>query len=318
MQKNHKPGQFKEFERHDSEKWNYGRLMIGITFLFPFRVVGLLIAVVIYLSLVYICTIGHDFNKPFSMWRRILFKITNKIFPRIALFYCGYITITSKSVDDYDYSKWLGKDYNKPDFCVGSVSNHSAWTDLFVMLFRTGGVSFVSKDSIKKTPLFGKVGIALNTIFFNRVGSKEEKQKIVEEIGKRQKTIFAAKGNGLSLHIFPEGMTTNNSHLLPFKRGVFESLLPLKPLVVKYSSSEFNPAHDVMPMHIHLVVLMSQFTNSLEVTDLPIFEPNKYLYETHRKADQQNWEVYANAVRECMSDISGLPTSEASIKDKNE
>lgn len=275
------------------------------------------IVVSIYLSLVHLVTLGHDFTQPLTGWRKIGFKLTNKFLPRLALLCSGYFRIKWENQKDYDYSKWLGKEYNKPHFAVSSVSNHSAWTDLFVMLIRTGGVSFVAKDSIRRTPLFGKVGIALNTIFFDRTGSKEDKMRIIEEIGARQKAIQAAEGECVNLHIFPEGLTTNNTHLLPFKRGVFTALLPVRPIAVKYKSTYFNPAHDVMPMHIHFVVLLSQFSNQLEVTELPIFEPNSYLYEHHQKAGQEKWEVYANAVRECIADVLKLPLSDATIKDKN-
>lgn len=298
MKQHHHKDKYKEFHRTDAELWDYKKFIIGVTFIFPFRVISLAVTVSIYLALVHLSTIGHDFSQPLMGWRRLLFRITNKIVPRIALACCGYITMSKKVLDDYDYSKWLGKDYNKPKFAVSTVSNHSAWTDLFVMLIRSGGVSFVSKASIKRAPLFGKVGIALNSIFFDRAGSKEEKQRIVDEISSRQKAIYAAEGNGVLLHIFPEGMTTNNTHLLPFKRGVFEALLPVRPLVVRYSSANFNPSHDVMPMHYHLVVLLSQFLNHIEVIEMPIFEPNRYLFEHHSKPNQEKWSVFADAVRE--------------------
>lgn len=292
--------------------------MFGITFIFPFRLIGMLVVVLSYLFSVQLITLGHDMSKPFTRWRRICFTLVNKTIPRLALACAGYLKVDWKYRDDYDYSKWLGKEYNKPHFAVSSVSNHSAWTDLFIMILRSGGVSFVSKDSIKRTPLFGRVGIALNSIFFSRTGTKEEKERVAEEISARQKAILAANGECNNLHIFPEGLTTNNTHLLPFKRGVFQSLLPIRPLCVKYSSSYFNPAHDVMPMHIHFVVLLSQIVNYVEVTQMPIFEPNRYLFENHQKAGQLEWEIFAHAVRECMSDVSGLPTSEATIQQKND
>ena len=278
----------------------------------------MIVVVTIYLFLVQLITLGHDFNKPFSRFRRIAFTLTNKIYPRLALLMAGYVKIKDSNLDDYDYSKWLGKDYDKPKYYASSISNHSAWTDLFIMLIRSGGVSFVSKAAIKKVFLFGKVGMALNTIFFDRVGSKEEKDKIVDEITSRQKAIFENKGEGVNLHIFPEGATTNNSHLIPFKKGVFSALLPVRPIVVKYSSSYFNPAHDVMPMHIHFVVLLSQLFNKIEVIQLPVFAPNDYLFKTHKKTDQEDWQVYAEAVRQCMSDVSGLPTSETTLQKKIE
>jgi hypothetical protein len=166
--------------------------------------------------------------------------------------------------------------------------------------------------------LFGKVGIALNTIFFDRTGTKEEKQTIVDQITERQIAIHENKGEGINLHIFAEGMTSNNTHIMPFKRGVFSSLLPIKPIAIKYSSAVFSPAHDVMPMGVHFVVLLSQLTNQVECTELPIFAPNEYFYKTHLKPGQEKWEVFATAVREVISDAISLPTSEATSQDKND
>lgn len=186
------------------------------------------------------------------------------------------------------------------------------------MLIRSGGVSFISKSSIQNIFLFGKVGKTLQCIFFDRSGSHEEKNKVVELIEERQKSIYEDKAQGMSLHICSEGFTTNNKFILPFKKGAFSSLLPVTPIAVKYSSSSFNPSHDVMPMGMHLIVLLSQITNSVEVTELPIFEPNEYLYKTHQKEGEEKWAVFARAVRESIADVLELPLSDATLKEKTE
>lgn len=40
------------------------------------------------------------------------------------------------------------------------------------------------------------------------------------------------------LCLFPEGTTTNNSCLLPFKTGAFRAGLPLQPVVIKYEGTK--------------------------------------------------------------------------------
>lgn len=316
MKKKHTSKGYESFCRTDTELWSYPSFIIGAIFLFPFRLIAMLVIVSTYLFWVVVITAGHDFSKPLTSFRKFAFTVVNKVFPRLALFAAGYLRIKTNKLKDFDYSKWLGKDYTPPKYYASSVSNHSAWTDLFVMLIRTGGVSFVSKESIKHTPLFGKVGIALNTIFISRISSHEEKEKIVEQISERQKGILESEGKGVNLHIFPEGATTNNTTLIPFKRGVFAALYPVLPVFIKYSSARFNPAHDVMPMHVHFMVLLCQFTNYLEVTELPIFEPNEHLFKTYAKPKEEKWETYARAVRDVLSQVSGLPTSELSVKEK--
>lgn len=309
---------FEPFYRTDTELWSYPRLLFGAIFLFPFRLICMIIVVSSYLFWVSVLTLGHDMEQPLTNFRRKGFVIVNKIFPRIALMIAGYIRIKTNKLQDYDYSKWLGKDYKAPEFYASSISNHSAWTDMFVMLIRTGGVSFVAKESIRNVFLFGKVGIALNTIFVSRISSTEDRENAVKMIQDRQTHIMEGKGKNVNLHIFPEGATTNNNYLIPFKRGVFTSLSPVLPIFVKYSSSYFNPAHDVIPMHYHFFVLLCQISNNLEVTELPIFEPNDFLFTNHGTKGQEKWKVYADAVRDVMSEVSGLPTHEASLKQKNE
>lgn len=150
------------------------------------------------------------------------------------------------------------------------------------------------------------------------MGSQEEKDQVLKKIEKRQKDLFKSEGVGLNLHIFAEGFTTNNTHILPFKRGVFSSLLPVRPIALKYSSAYFNPSHDVMPMSIHMIMLLSQISNHIEVTELPIFGPNEYLFKTHLKPGEEKWMAYSRAVRESIADVLKLPIGEGNLKDKME
>ena len=136
---------YKEFRRTDTELWNKTRFFLGVIFLFPFRFIALTFLLVIYTIITNLCSIGHDFSKPLDGWRRLGFKISSKIFPRLCLVACGYFKLNWTINEDYDYSKWLGKDYVKPKFAVSTTSNHSAWTDLFIMNYREGGISFLSK-----------------------------------------------------------------------------------------------------------------------------------------------------------------------------
>ena len=40
--------------------------------------------------------------------------------------------------------------------------------------------------------------------------------------------------------------------------------------------------------------------------ELPVFKPNKYLFETHKDKGKNEWEIYAWAVRDVMSKASGF------------
>ncbi|CAI2373035.1 unnamed protein product [Moneuplotes crassus] len=321
LKQNHMTDKYKEFRRTDTHLWSKGRFIFGVTFLFPFRLIAMTVVVSIYLFLIVVLTIGHDQSKPLKGIKGFLYRLTNRIFPRLALLAAGYFRMGYTKKEDYDYSKWLGKDYkntqeSKRDYAVSSTSNHSAWTDLFIVLIIQRGASFVSKEEIKSVPLFGRVGKALNTIFFERGSSKENKEKVLSQIQERQKETDENKGEGLILHIFGEGFTTNNSHILPFKKGVFSLGLPVKPIAIKYSSAYFSPAHDIIPMGLHFIFLLSQISNYCEATELPIFEPNEYLYKNHLKPGEEKWVPFSRAVRESIAETLQLPTSEATLSEK--
>jgi len=50
------------------------------------------------------------------------------------------------------------------------------------------------------------------------------------------------------LCVFPEGTTSNNKHILSFKKGCFEYNVPLKVACLKYEVRNFNMALDVLDM----------------------------------------------------------------------
>jgi hypothetical protein len=55
------------------------------------------------------------------------------------------------------------------------------------------------------------------------------------------------------LVVYAEGFTTNNCTLMPFKRGVFDANLSVKPMVLKYEYKVVSPAFNyslVLPLVI--------------------------------------------------------------------
>lgn len=53
---------------------------------------------------------------------------------------------------------------------------------------------------------------------------------------------------GPILNIFPEGCTTNGTKLIQFKKGAFNSLRAVRPVVITYNSPEWglSPTQDVL------------------------------------------------------------------------
>ena len=53
----------------------------------------------------------------------------------------------------------------------------------------------------------------------------------------------AMRGEANPIAIFPEGCTTNGKYLIEFKKGAFDSLLPVQPHCIKYRSLRSYAAH---------------------------------------------------------------------------
>jgi len=90
---------------------------------------------------------------------------------------------------------------------------------LLLSVFHT---SFVSKASVKKYPGIGQIATAIDCVFLDRAGSKEEKIRAGEQIIERQRD--NEKNHRTPIVIFPEGATTNNESVIKFKRGPFAGL----------------------------------------------------------------------------------------------
>ncbi len=91
------------------------------------------------------------------------------------------------------------------------VANHSSWLDIFALNARKR-VYFVSKAEVAKWPGIGWLARATGTVFIERDRKKAREQtKLFEE----------RLSVGHKLLFFPEGTSTDNLRVLPFKTTLF-------------------------------------------------------------------------------------------------
>lgn len=138
-----------------------------------------------------------------------------------------------------DYSHWLGPGYKSlPEERVSTyVANHMGYPDAPGVLYSLkGNVSFLAADHVAHVPFVGTLVTYLEGLFCPRGGTLEEKKKIVDLIAERQRSTEEGTCTKSPIMIFPEGSTSNNTHLVKFKRGAFESMCSVKPLTIKYHS----------------------------------------------------------------------------------
>lgn len=111
----------------------------------------------------------------------------------------------------------------------------------------------------------------------------------------------------MPLAIFAEGCTTNGQHLLSFRRGGLQGLKAVYPAYLKYNASVIKPTIECVDMMALLIMQFSYGIYTCQVNSMPVFEPNDYLFETHKDKGEEKWQIYAWALRDAMSKSSGLP-----------
>lgn len=263
----------------------------------------------------YLCR-NYDLNKPVPDEIRQRCSWHSEWTARLFLFAIGFFRIDEKHID-FDYTEYLGENYDKKDRPCTLVCNHSSWVDIIYFLFCSYHPSYVSKDAIKKIPLINTMGQMMNCIYIDRESSKENKNKIIDDIVQRQEEIEDGK---VKWHvvIFPEGTTSNGFRMMEFKRGGFVGMKPVKPMYIKYSGHNFHPSYEVLPFFVHVFLLCSQLWANIEVRFLPIFVPNDHLFKVKKNLASTKEMIFAESVREIIEESSGIKRSDESLKSKKE
>lgn len=92
------------------------------------------------------------------------------------------------------------------------VSNHSSYLDIFGLGSKIIA-NFISKEDVKKWPIFGLAATIGNTIFISR-----NKMQAVHEVDFMEKELEKRK---IPVIVFPEGTSTDGNEVLPFKSSLF-------------------------------------------------------------------------------------------------
>lgn len=100
----------------------------------------------------------------------------------------------------------------KVDYLV--MANHSSYLDI-PMLFRSLPINlyFIGKKELKKVPFLGWYMKLCGMIFIDRQNPKKARQSLADAV-----TLIKKGGNVV---IFPEGTTSSDGKLAPFKKGGF-------------------------------------------------------------------------------------------------
>lgn len=116
------------------------------------------------------------------------------------------------------------------------VANHVSWLDVFVINALVP-CAFVAKAEVRDWPLLGWLAARNDTVFLRR-GSRGHARLINAEIA-------AILGRGNDVALFPEGTTTDGSHVLHFHAALLQPAIaaghPVQPLAIRYLDAHGEP-----------------------------------------------------------------------------
>ena len=129
------------------------------------------------------------------------------------------------------------------------VANHISWIDIFVINAALPS-AFVSKEEVRHWPLIGWLAARSETVFLRR-GSRGHAKVINGQIA-------GILGQGNYVAVFPEGTTTDGTHLLHFHAALIQPALavgrPVLPVAISYW--EADGSRSLAPAYVGDVSLL--------------------------------------------------------------
>lgn len=271
---------FQIIKKYDKLKWyKYVQFVLCFLFLFPIRVIFSIFLLSTCFLVVIIATLFENldkyhkknplsvhFNKPVhripkTRWRRLfiskLLKFCSGLIMRLCL---GFYDIKVKDLRKRDSN---GNIIKSPLI----ISNHNSLVDVLAIAACYDEVpSYLAMNWVRSVPIIGRVADGLQCIYVDPKNSKGLTDDIISRVKESKEYDLPP------FVIFPEGTTTNGSHLIDFRYGAFYPLTAVQPITIKYNFKYFNPCWVVDTGIRYLIKAGSQFKNSIEVTLLPVID----------------------------------------------
>ncbi|MEI9851262.1 MAG: 1-acyl-sn-glycerol-3-phosphate acyltransferase [Sphingomonas sp.] len=155
------------------------------------------------------------------------------------------------------------------------VSNHVSWIDILA-LGGASGTAFVAKAEIATSPLVGWLAGLNRTVYVKR----ENRLGVAEQINQ----LRDALAENWAITVFPEGTTTDNKSLLPFKTPMLRVLEPpppgvmVQPVLLDYGAAgeEIGWIGEESGLDNARRILARRGNFVLRVTFLDPFEPHAF------------------------------------------
>ncbi|KAK4787657.1 hypothetical protein SAY86_011490 [Trapa natans] len=286
------------------------KILIGIALftLAPLRVVLAITVLMVYYLICLVCTALKVPNRDgveeqedyahLSGWRRPVIVGSGRFFSRVLLFVFGFywISETHRSSispgEEKPITEISGEGQPRENVRPGAIiSNHVSYLDILYHM-SSSFPSFVAKRSVANLPLVGLISKCLGCVYVQRESKSSDFKGVSGVVNQRVQEAHKNKDAPVMM-LFPEGTTTNGEYLLPFKTGAFWSKAPVLPVILRYPYKRFSPAWDSISGVRHVIFLLCQFTNYMEVIHLPVYYPSQQ--------EKDDPKLYANNVRRLMA-----------------
>ena len=87
---------------------------------------------------------------------------------------------------------------------------------------------------------------------------------------------------------------------------------------MKFRYSTMSPAYDILDFLPLVILNLCLCCFSCVLTILPDFEPNDYLFETHKNKGKERWEIFAWAIRDIIQKNGEFGICEMSMREKDD
>lgn len=287
-------------------------LGIAMVTLVPIRIVVGFFVLLVYYLICRFCTVFSVPNREeeqedyahMTGWRREIVVRCGRFLSRAMLFNFGFYWIKETRLHSAE-----GENTEKTDESKGAgviVSNHVSYLDILYHM-SSSFPSFVAKRSVARLPLVGIISKCLGCVYVQRESKASDFKGVSGVVTERIQEAHQNSHAPMML-LFPEGTTTNGDYLLPFKTGAFLAKVPVLPVVLRYPYKRFSPAWDSISGGRHVILLLCQFINHIEVIRLPVYYPSEQ--------EKEDPKLYACNVRKLMASEGNLILSDIGLPEK--
>ncbi|KAM1617300.1 hypothetical protein TB2_015940 [Malus domestica] len=296
-------------------------LGLALVTLVPIRVVLATTVLVLYYLICRICTLFKVPNRDeqeqedyahMGGWRGAVIVQCGRALSRVMLVVFGFYWISETyriSSDSDPKPAAQGKDgaaEKEPERAGAIISNHVSYLDILYHMSNSFP-SFVAKRSVAKLPLVGLISKCLGCVYVQRESKSSDFKGVAGAVTERVKEAHQNK-SAPPIMLFPEGTTTNGDFLLPFKTGAFLAKAPVLPVILSYPYHRFSPAWDSISGVRHVIFLLCQFVNHIEVTRLPVYYPSQ--------EEKDDPKLYASNVRRMMASEGNMTLADIGLAEK--